>query len=283
MGQQGHTNQEAKQTEQVDDTRMLNQAKRESYKNTPVYMFGFQVPRNHAQAMAIDKENGNTKWADSEKAEKDQLVDYETFSNKDPEAITNQLMDIHKFKLKRMGKINYLLRCDYYRDKGGCLCMRPKKYIEKMMLTYVRLFGEQPKEYQSLLEPNDTPELGTSELLDLPGIKTFQSMIGACQWIIQLGRFDIAVHIMSMGSFRTAPRVGHLEHMKRIYGYLMRFKTGTIRIMTGIPDFSDLKYEQHDWSRSAYAGAKELIPDDITAHYLLYVQKKPYLPKISVI
>ena len=138
--------------------------------------------------------------------------------------------------------------------------MHPKKYIEKMMATYVRLFGGQPKEYSSPLEPNDNPELDTSELLDLPGIKTFQSMIGACQWIIQLGRFDIAVHIMSMGSFCTAPRVGHLERMKRIYGYLMRFKTGTIRIRTGIPDFSDLKYEQHDWSRSTYAGAKEFFP-----------------------
>jgi hypothetical protein len=63
-------------------TRMLNQAKRESYKNTPVYMFGFQVPRNHAQAMAIDQENKNTKWADSEKAEKDQLVEYETFDDR---------------------------------------------------------------------------------------------------------------------------------------------------------------------------------------------------------
>jgi hypothetical protein len=65
-----------------------------------------------------------------------------------------------------------------------------------------------------------------------------------------------------MGSFCTAPRVGHLERMKRIYGYLMRFKTGTIRIRTGTPDFSDLKYEQHDWSRSIYTGVKELIPDN---------------------
>ena len=43
----------------------------------------------------------------------------------------------------------------------------------------------------------------------------------------------------------------------------MRFKTGTIRISTGVPNFSDLKYVQHDWSRSPYAGATELIPDDI--------------------
>ena len=45
-------------------------------------MFGFQVPRNHAQATAIDQENKNTKWADSEKAEKDQLVEYEIFDDR---------------------------------------------------------------------------------------------------------------------------------------------------------------------------------------------------------
>ena len=83
-------------------------------------------------------------------------VDDLTIASKDPESITTQLMDTFKFKLKGTGKINYLLGCDYYRDKGGCLCMRPKKYIEKMMSTYVRLFGEQPKEYQSPLEPKIT-------------------------------------------------------------------------------------------------------------------------------
>lgn len=45
------------------------------------------------------------------------------------------------------------------------------------------------------------------------------SMIGAAQWIIQLGRFDIAVHVMTISSFRAQPRVGHLERMKRVYGF----------------------------------------------------------------
>ena len=43
------------------------------YKNATVYMFGHEVPQNHAQAMGIDQKNGNTKWADSEKTERDQL------------------------------------------------------------------------------------------------------------------------------------------------------------------------------------------------------------------
>ena len=66
-----------------------------------------------------------------------------------------------------------------------------------MVDTYVRLFGEKPKtKYNSPLEKNDRPELDESELIELPQIKIFQSLIGSCQWVIQLGRFDIAVHIM---------------------------------------------------------------------------------------
>jgi hypothetical protein len=33
-----------------------------------------------------------------------------------------------------------------------------------------------------------------------------------------------------MASFRAAPREGYLQRLKRIYGYLRRFKNGAIRI-----------------------------------------------------
>ena len=49
--------------------------------------------------------------------------------------------------------------CDYFRDEDGTLCMGPKKYIYKMKDTYVRLFGSNPREYQSPLETNNNPEL----------------------------------------------------------------------------------------------------------------------------
>jgi len=54
--------------------------------------------------------------------------------------------------------------------------MAPKKYILKMKDTYVRLFGENPKEYQSPLEPNSNPELDVSELLEGDDIKIFQTL-----------------------------------------------------------------------------------------------------------
>ena len=38
----------------------------------------------------------------------------------------------------------------------------------------------------SPLVKNDHPELDDSELLDLDGIKVYQSLIGALQWVIQI-------------------------------------------------------------------------------------------------
>ena len=138
-------------------------------------------------------------------------------------SITDLLETTHKFKLKGTGPLKFLLGCDHKREDDGTMCLAPRRYIEKMIDTNVRLFGEKPKtKFQSPLERNNRPKLDESELLELPQIKIFQSLVGSCQWVIQLGRFDIAVHIMTLSSFRTAPRIGHLTRMKRIYGYPSR-------------------------------------------------------------
>ena len=59
--------------------RMINQTRLRNYRRKPVYKYGYQVPRDHDEAMFIDNKNGNTKWADSEALELQQLKDYDTF------------------------------------------------------------------------------------------------------------------------------------------------------------------------------------------------------------
>ena len=133
-----------------------------------------------------------------------------------------------------------------------------------MLETYERLFEEKLRQtYMSPLEKNDHPEMDTSELLPLTQTKIFQSMIGACQWVIQLGQFDIAVHIMSLSSFRAEPRQGHLDRIKRIYGYLYRFRFATICIRTGMPDFSDLNVAEADWYNSPFSSTCEDLPTNL--------------------
>ena len=47
------------------------------------------------------------------------------------------LIDKYKFKLKGTGPISFHLGCEFVRDKEGVLCLRPRKYIDRMVATYV--------------------------------------------------------------------------------------------------------------------------------------------------
>jgi hypothetical protein len=60
------------------------------------------------------------------------------------------------------------------------------------------------------LESSDHPEIDSSKFLGEDDIQKYQSLIGAMQWAISIGRFDIAVY-MTMSSFRASPHHGHLE------------------------------------------------------------------------
>ena len=91
--------------------------------------------------------------------------------------------------------------------------------------------------------------------------KIYQSLIGALQWVIQIGRFDICTAVATLSRYRAAPRLGHLDRVRRIYGYLSKFRYGVIRIRAEQPDYSDLPEKIYDWDYSVYKGAKEELPD----------------------
>jgi hypothetical protein len=189
-------------------------------------------------------------------------VDDLAIASKHPEKIISGLKDRHKLKLKGVGPIEYYLGCDFARDPDGTLYYGPRKYIEQMLSNYERLFNEMPRKYSSPLEKNDHPEIDDSQFLEAEGVTIYQSMIGALQWCVSLGRFEILTPIMSMGGFRICPRLGHLDRLKRIYGYLRNYKHGAIRVRTGIPDYSDLPDQAYDWMYSVYGDVSELIPQD---------------------
>ena len=67
---------------------------------------------------------------------------------------------------------------------------------------------------------------------------------------------------MTMSGFRAAPRKGHLDRVRRIYGYLSKFKHATIRVRTEEPDYSDIPDPDYDWSYSIYGDVKEACPSD---------------------
>ena len=60
---------------------LLNQARRQSKHNAIWYKFGVRVPRTVKEAYDLDRENGNTFWADAIALELSQLFEYDTFED----------------------------------------------------------------------------------------------------------------------------------------------------------------------------------------------------------
>lgn len=188
-------------------------------------------------------------------------VDDLALAMENPQAFADELSNKYKFNLKGTGPIQFHLGMDFVRDDDGTLCLAPTKYIEKILSNYQRLFGESPKQkFSSPLEKGDHPELDTSELLGPDDIVIYHSLIGALQWLVSIGRCDIHSAVMTLSGFRESPRKGHLDRVKRIYGYLSKMRHASIRIRTEEPDYSDLPIPSYDWSTSIYGKLEELKP-----------------------
>jgi hypothetical protein len=176
----------------------------------------------------------------------------------DPKSFTDTLQKKYNFKLKGTGPIDFHLGQSFSWNDDGEMEISVKCYVDKMIDTYVQLHGEKPRKALSSLEQNDHPEIDDSPFLGQDETQQFQSLIGAMQWAVSIGRLDIATAVMSLSSFRAMPRRGHLKRAKRIYGYLQKMKEARIRVLTNEPDYSDYQDPEYDWSLSVHGDVKEI-------------------------
>jgi len=65
-----------------------------------------------------------------------------------------------------------------------------------------------------------------------------------------------------MSSFRAVRRHGHLERLKRIYGYILKFDTATICFRTELPNYSGIPDQAFDWASTVYGNLSEIKPTD---------------------
>jgi len=133
--------------------------------------------------------------------------------SKSPQDLFVTLKDTYNYSLSGVGKPTYHLGGDFFRDDDGTLAWGAKSYVSKMLLNYRKKFDIPPREYASPILEGDHPELDLTKELDQEGIQLYQSMIGALQWAVTLGRFDILMGVTCMSSFRVSPRHGHLDRL----------------------------------------------------------------------
>ena len=105
-------------------------------------------------------------------------VDDLAIAAKDPQAFYNELKKRYNLKLKGAGPLEYHLGCTHKKDSDGTLATDPRRYVNKILESYERMFKEKPGKSRPPLEGGDHPELDASELCD--------------EQLISLGHFDIA-------------------------------------------------------------------------------------------
>jgi hypothetical protein len=96
------------------------------------------------------------------------------------------------------------------------------------------------------------------------------------QWGVSIGRLDITTTVMTLSSFRAMPRCGHLDHVKRVYGYLSKMKEGIIRVCTDEPDYSGLPEQDLDWATSVHGNIFKILPTDAPTPLGKYVTVTHY-------
>ena len=180
-----------------------------------------------------------------------QYVEDLTAALKDPEVFFEALKAKGELDLKEVSdKPEVFLGGSIERDSDGTLAWGAKRYIASCLKDIEREKGELPHKKNAPLPENTHPELDTSPLLNEKDKSRYQSLIGMLQWIVTLGRFDIAGAVMTMSGFRVMPREAHLHHAHHIFGYLRKYNDGAIRFRTGIPPLEQsFKPVKKEWEK----------------------------------
>ena len=114
---------------------------------------------------------------------------------------------------------------DYYCSAGSYI----KEAIERLKREMV--LAEAPRHTPVTPVPGDHhPELDDSELLGTDEHRLYMRLIGTLNWIVLVGRFDIAFATSSMARFSSAPRATHLADVKKIFAYLDAYPDLAVRI-----------------------------------------------------
>ena len=167
--------------------------------------------------------------------------------------------------MKGVGHLTYHLGTDFFCDDDRTLCLGSQTYSKHLCATFKSLYGEQPKPVFSPLDHEEHPELNDLPLCGPDDVAKFQSLIGACQWMISLCHLDIAHAIMSLSCFLHCPHIGHVDWLKCLSGYICKFPQGSICFWIGIPDHESIFGNtpiKHDWMELVYRCLTEELPDD---------------------
>jgi hypothetical protein len=152
---------------------------------------------------------------------------------------------------------------DPWKIQGLGLAISARTFIQNVIPKFKNLIGKERKPVKTSMSEGYHPEVDDTPLCTDEDSAKYRSIIGCCNWIIVLGKFDIAYATSAISSFNMSPREGHLKAVKRILAYLKTFLKGRLIVDTLYPDHSVYPVEDHPNWKDFYPDAEEEIPSDL--------------------
>ena len=203
--------------------------------------------------------------------------------SKDPMSIIEEVRK--DYMLKGVGKPEYYLGGNYHSTKdfdplsevehddkdhhlsskwlkeGIKTAFSAKTYVEQSLNKLEQMMNmDSFPLHKSPMPDGAHPELDDSPMLNSLDHSKFRSLIGCANWLVTLGRFDIAYAVNAFSRFSMAPRQGHLTGIIRVFGYLKKMPKGSIMIDPKYPDHSQFDVADYDQWKEFYPDVEEMIP-----------------------
>jgi hypothetical protein len=200
--------------------------------------------------------------------------------SKDPMAVIEEFKK--EYVMKGVGTPRYFLGGDIlaldnaWTNQGIHTALSAETYIKQVVSRFETTLETIFKEYTVPMDPTYHPETDETDRLDNATSSLYRGLIGSANWMVTLGRFDIAYAVNTMSRHSISPRKGHLEATKRIFGYMKKFPHGQILVDPTPPDTDNFTMLEHNW-KEFYPDAIEELPPDMPkpkgapAHTMCYV------------
>ncbi len=127
------------------------------------------------------------------------------------------------------------------------------QYIKEAIINVEEPIQEQNRGLPKVNQPLPSyyhPELDVTAILDDDDTNLYQSYVSVLRWIVELGHLDIYVHVAFSSSFLMRPRIGHLEAVYHVFGYLKGQNRSTILFDDTYISWRDSDFPKYDWNES---------------------------------
>jgi hypothetical protein len=141
-----------------------------------------------------------------------------------PELIMQKLQEVYYYAIgeKLITKPNYYIGNDYKKDQKGQWCIGCKKYLQEAISRGELIFGIM-KNCSTPMSARNHPELNNSPWLNNNKHQKYQMLIGMLNWVVTIGRLDIAFSTSYyLSHFTACPRTGDLDRALHIFRYLKK-------------------------------------------------------------